>query len=390
MDPLEAAGAEARADARASAELSQPLDLPPLRRKEWHSFQPTLQRIRGVLHRLGQPQSALETILVGGTNGKGTVSCALARAWGSATGCFTSPHLIDVRERITIDGSLLSGAAWRRAYTELHKHVEDDELSYFEWLLVLAIHLFRSEGIRRAVFELGLGGRLDATNALDPRASLLCSVELDHCEWLGATREAIALEKIEIARRERPFIAPAYLAEWPSVMERMQAMGCHWHRVPLPRPTRYCHNLLTLQEACSVLGFAQPQGLPSLPGRRMELRPGLLVDGAHNPMGWQDLAAFIGERGLAPIRILAGLSEPRSPAEFLQIMRPVARSISVWPAGFDREIPASGWPSGWPFGVSVVEEPTWRGWLDEPLLVCGSLYLAGAFLRACGYQPSGW
>jgi dihydrofolate synthase/folylpolyglutamate synthase len=386
MDPHEGVAAHAEVCAKDQAEGSPQLDLPPLRRKEWHGFQPTLTRIQGVLRRLGHPERAVETILVGGTNGKGTVSCGLARAWGSGTGCFTSPHLIDVRERVTIDGTMLPVAAWQRAYDELHKKLEDNELSYFEWLLVLALHLFRAEGIQRAVFELGLGGRLDATNSLDPRASLLCSVELDHCEWLGHTREAIALEKIEIARAGRPFIAPAYLADWSSVVQRMHAMGCHWQPVPLPRPTRYHHNLLTLQKACAVLGFHQPEALPAMPGRRMELRPGLLLDGAHNPMGWQDLAAFIGERGMAPIRILAGLSEPRSPAQFLEIMRPVARSISVWPTGFDRELPGAAWPSE----VSVVDEVTWRGWLEEPLLVCGSLYLVGAFLRAFGYQPSGW
>ncbi|MCB1050259.1 MAG: hypothetical protein H6510_00495 [Acidobacteria bacterium] len=360
--------------------------VPPLAQTEWQRFHPSLDRVKRVLALLGHPEQHFQAILVGGTNGKGTITANVAQAWGAGTGSFTSPHLLDVRERIRIDGRWVEDPAWIAAYQTLSQVLKNDEASYFEWLFLLAVVMFDQIGIKKAVFEVGLGGRWDATNALEPYLSVITSVELDHCEYLGPTREKIALEKIEIARPDRIFVAPAYLAEWSEVTTRLKQIGCHWVPVQLPEPTEYEHNLLTLQAVCRTLGWPEPHTLQPILGRRTHLAPHIYLDGAHNPMGWHSLANWVRNQGLAPIRILAGLSQPRDPQIFLQTMRPVAQSISIWDCPFEKALPANAWPEG----TNYVTESEWRTWLEQPLLVCGSLYVLGAFLQKLNYQPSGW
>ena len=164
---------------------------------------PGLERVRALLLSLGNPERTFDTVLVGGTNGKGSCSSTLATILtrsGRRTGLFTSPHLTRFGERFLVDGAqlpdkdLLSGLAAVRPYAEELK------ATFFEIVTALACLLFARAGVEVAVMEVGLGGRFDATNALTPRLSVITGVALDHTDILGDTVEEIAADKAGIMR----------------------------------------------------------------------------------------------------------------------------------------------------------------------------------------------
>jgi len=358
---------------------SQPPNKPPLAvladLREWRSFAPGLERMRAALDALGEPHRAAAHAIVGGTNGKGTVAYNLALQAPKPCGLFVSPHVMDVRERITLAGEPFPDEAWRAAYAEILAAMGEPALSYFEWMLLLAACMFRRAGVRYAVYEVGLGGRLDAVNALDPQVSTLTNVSLDHVEILGDTVEKIALEKAAIARPGRPFVAPRSVWNIASVRRRLGEIGSD-NRIFDDAPG-YEAVRRPFDAALAALGWPPYAGeLKRLPGRRMRLGQGLWLDGAHNPAGWADLAVWIRREAGAPVRVLTALSQGRDPEVFLRIMQPVAHEVVVWRAGFERELPAEDWPAGTRF----VDDDGLPELLREPLLVCGSLYAVGRFL----------
>ena len=177
-----------------------------------------LPRVRAMLRRCGDPQQRFGSVIVAGTNGKGTVAsllAALLQASGRRTGLYTSPHLHSQRERIQIDGGILDKDTWADGIAFVHDVTRGFEgeglgpFSRFEALTVLAAHLFASEGVEVAVFEVGLGGRYDATNAWDHDAAILTPVALDHCAVLGRDLLSIAGEKLPVARPGRPLFTTA-------------------------------------------------------------------------------------------------------------------------------------------------------------------------------------
>jgi len=168
---------------------------------------PGLERTRALLARLGDPQGAFEAVLVAGTNGKGATVAhlsAMLRAEGRSVGRFVSPHLASPGERVAVDGRAMSDGAFEDAVAELLPHVEAVGATFFEALTALACVRFARAGVDVAVMEVGLGGRLDATNALEPVASAITSIALDHQAVLGTTLTAIAREKAGILRRSVP------------------------------------------------------------------------------------------------------------------------------------------------------------------------------------------
>lgn len=168
-----------------------------------------LERVRVVWERLGAPSVALQTIIVAGTNGKGsTVGFidALARAHGWRVGRYTSPHLQRFNERVVVQGTEVSDARLIAAFARVRAAQAETRLTYFEFTTLAALVIFAESALDLAVLEVGLGGRLDAVNLIDADVAVLTSVDLDHQDWLGHTREAIGFEKAGVFRRGKPAI----------------------------------------------------------------------------------------------------------------------------------------------------------------------------------------
>ncbi len=168
-----------------------------------------VSRVRACLHDLGDPHDVWPALHVGGTNGKGTVAAAwdsVLRAAGRTVGLYTSPHLCSVTERYRIAGRPVSRPRLAAVADELREDVERHGLTSFEAATVLAFEIFRRESVGVAVVEVGLGGRLDATNVLRPRLTAVTGVALDHAEFLGDSLEEIAHEKAGIAEAGVPFV----------------------------------------------------------------------------------------------------------------------------------------------------------------------------------------
>jgi dihydrofolate synthase/folylpolyglutamate synthase len=168
-----------------------------------------LDRVREVAQRLNLLPARYPSIIVGGTNGKGSTVAfltALCRAAGLRTGTYTSPHLRRYNERVAIDGQSVDDATLIRAFERIEQARGDTPLTFFEYGTLAAFVIFDEAAVGAAVIEVGLGGRLDATNIIDADVAVLCSVGLDHQDWLGPTVEDIGREKAGIFRERRPVI----------------------------------------------------------------------------------------------------------------------------------------------------------------------------------------
>ena len=168
-----------------------------------------LDRIKAVLAAMGLERPPYRIITVGGTNGKGSCVAILESIYleaGYRVGAFTSPHLWRFNERLRVDGRETSDDELIAVFTAIDAARGAVTLSYFEFSAVAAIAEFARQGVQIALLEVGLGGRLDAVNVLDPDASMIVSIDLDHQAWLGDTRDAVAHEKAGILRKARPAI----------------------------------------------------------------------------------------------------------------------------------------------------------------------------------------
>ncbi len=168
-----------------------------------------LDRVRDVATRLGLKKPARKVITVGGTNGKGSTVAfieAVARAAGWKVGAYTSPHLLAYNERVRIDGADAGDAELVAAFEAVEAARGSTLLTYFEYGTLAALWLFERSKLDLAILEVGLGGRLDATNLVDADVAVITTVDIDHQDWLGDDREAIGFEKAGIARAWRPLV----------------------------------------------------------------------------------------------------------------------------------------------------------------------------------------
>lgn len=178
-----------------------------------------LERVISTLERLGSPQRSFRSIHIAGTNGKGSVSrivYELLRAHGLSTGLFTSPHLVRFTERIVVDDSEIGEEEVIRLIEELKPYCE--ELTFFEYVTVMAFKYFEEKGVEYAVLETGLGGRLDATNVVVPEVSVITKIGFDHQEFLGNTLQEIAGEKAGIVKRGVPVVTASQEREAEEVI----------------------------------------------------------------------------------------------------------------------------------------------------------------------------
>jgi dihydrofolate synthase / folylpolyglutamate synthase len=169
-----------------------------------------LDRIRSAAGYIGNPQNAYPSIHVAGTNGKGS-TCAyiesILRAAGLTTGLFTSPHIVDFEERFRIDSVPVGESQWVSVYSDLREVINRYHLTFFEATMLMASVLFERRKVDCAIFETGLGGRLDATNILKPQVTVITNIAMDHVDYLGDTIEMVATEKLGIVKRNTPLVA---------------------------------------------------------------------------------------------------------------------------------------------------------------------------------------
>ncbi len=299
-----------------------------------------LDRVALVLDALGRPQERTPFVHVAGTNGKGS-TCAMIeaalRAAGRRTGLFTSPHLAEPTERIRIAGEQVSAGEFAALFDRVHRAVEgliaagtlETHTTYFETVTAMALVAFAEAACEMVVLEVGLGGRLDATNVVRPGLCVITPVDFDHEAWLGRSLEAIAGEKAGILKpgvpavmaRQRPEAAAviearaaelgiplARVADWRIEQVALSPTGSRFHlrgerEYTIECPLAGAHqvdNAATAALALDRLGLPAAdieRGIAAArwPGRleRISGRPEILVDGAHNPAGAAALAAHL-------------------------------------------------------------------------------------------------
>ncbi|ARP81469.1 bifunctional tetrahydrofolate synthase/dihydrofolate synthase [Bordetella genomosp. 8] len=298
-----------------------------------------LERVRQVQQRLGVELDCVK-IVVGGTNGKGS-TCAMLEAMllaaGFKTGLYTSPHLIDFNERVRVNGELASDADLIAQFQAVEAARGDISLTYFEFTTLAALRLFSRSRLDAVVLEVGLGGRLDAVNIVDADCAVVTSVDLDHMDWLGDTREKIGYEKAHIYRPGKPAICADPVPP-QSLLDHAAAIGAdlwlfgrdynysgdrqQWayggraqRRGALAYPAlRGANQLLNAAAALAVLEAlrdrlpvpqqAVRQGLlqATLPGRFQILpgQPTVILDVGHNPHAAAVLAQNLDNMGFHP------------------------------------------------------------------------------------------
>jgi dihydrofolate synthase / folylpolyglutamate synthase len=407
-----------------------------------------LATMRQLSAALANPHEAWTSVLVGGTNGKGSVVAMVAealRAAGHRTGSYTSPHLVRLEERIQVDGAPVTAEALDEAVLQVRSAVTalqraealDVHPTFFEVTTAAAFVLFRAARVDVAVLEVGLGGRFDATNVVTPRVAAITSVALDHEQQLGPTLEAIAFEKAGILKPSRPVVvgplAPGPRDVVGSVAASRGARvvdawdGCTATArreggltlLDLETPERRygtvtlalrgAHQVANAVVAVRVLEALDASGLPvpadavrrGLEGARWPARLDLvawrdgrqvLVDGAHNPAGAAALADYVASEWPDGLPVVFGAMQDKQLSAMIRELARVARPLVLTQApgrraaavGVLREAAAAA-------GVadSIVEPDIAsaldRAWaIGDPIAAAGSLYLAGRVLELAG------
>jgi dihydrofolate synthase/folylpolyglutamate synthase len=395
-----------------------------------------LEQIRALAAQLGHPDAAYRSIIVAGTNGKGSVAAMIERglrAAGYRTGRYTSPHLVDIEERFAIDGQQISAAQFDQVGARVREAARPlpDPPSFFEATTALALEVFRDERVDVAVLEVGLGGRLDATNVVTPVGVAITAIDVDHERYLGSTIEQIAGEKAGVIKAGSVVV----LAENPPAAERVvrdaatragaflvhatEGVSMSWDmeegraRLSLTTPRRayppltlalrgrhQVDNSVTavrLLEELSARGlFDVPEAAVADAVTRVEWPARLehvrwrghtvVIDGAHNPAGARALASYLSETYGRRVPMVIGIMRDKKIDQMIDTLAPVA-SYFVFTAASSgraaspaelaavarRVAPAVPYSES----VSPIDALDAAAAHGDPIVVAGSLYLAG-------------
>lgn len=363
-----------------------------LHRTPSHKFD--LDNMRVLLRALGHPERRFQSVLIAGTNGKGSTAATLAAITGAAgirTGLYTSPHLIRVNERMRINADEISDPEFSEIYDRVERQaqqlISSSELalhpSFFETLTAMAFEYFASSGVELAVLEVGMGGRLDATNVVHPAISVITDIDLDHQKFLGNTIAEIAREKAGIIRRNgvvvtlpqhpqandvignaileagargvnatryMPPVSPGVARETgnePGTGERnryrLEVMG---KQITVDSPLVGRHQLrnialaITAAEELNAFGFQitaahVERGIREThwPGRFQRIsagkdQPEIVLDVAHNPAGaWALRSALSQNYPDRPFTLVFGAMRDKSISEIADILFPLAEHV---------------------------------------------------------------
>jgi dihydrofolate synthase/folylpolyglutamate synthase len=367
------------------------------------------------------PGSGLETaapckvIHVAGTNGKGSVCAmieAIARGAGYRTGLFTSPHLISFRERILVNGEKISEDEVAGGLTEIRELIGswDPHPTFFEIATALALQHFQKTRCEILVLETGMGGRLDATNAVQSSVSVITPIDFDHEKWLGHSLGQIAREKAGIIKPRIPVVSAPQRAEAEVIIRqraeecdaRLQFVNDPWTKTRIA--LRGKHQKMNAALAFAALQATDIQvsddaiarGLSSVewPARFQIWNERIVIDGAHNPAGARILAqTWREEFGDERATILLAILRDKNAAEIVHALVPIAtkfvlpriRSERAMPPNVLVQVISSLTPS-LPYSItpSVAEAISAAQRTSERVLITGSLHFAGealAFLR---------
>lgn len=409
-----------------------------------HRIRLDLEPMRQLLEMFGRPDRKLTSVIVGGTNGKGS-TCAYLTAIGLEAGLrvgtFTSPHLESVTERIAMNGNPIEKNFFAQLATDTEQRLRNADfpsVTYFEFLTLLAVRVFVEQRTELAIFEVGLGGRLDTTNALERAVTILTPIALDHTEILGSTIEKIAAEKGAILRQGIPAVtgkqpknALAVLREFAKQVDaKLQIADLDYSVAGTPEDFRYENNNERMDHlavrlrgdhqmdnaACAIAALrnvsngrftfsdrAIRQGLlnASAPARleRWISKEGqeIWLDVAHNPDAARTIAHYFELHYLSPVDIVLGMLKDKDWRSVVDILTPIAGSFT-----FCR--PAS--PRAWDLTEVQEDAPTSIPWsvrrdpldalsfaLDrsDRVLCTGSFYILGAIraeLPKRNFEPS--
>ncbi len=398
-----------------------------------------LTRVERLLAALGHPERRLPPVVhVAGTNGKGsTLAMIRAGLEGAGMRChaYTSPHLARFHERIRIAGELIPEEALMAVLEECEAANDGAPITYFEITTVAAILAFARAPADWTLLEVGLGGRLDATNVVDrPAICAITPVSLDHQQFLGATVAEIAGEKAGILKRGVPCVVAPQEDAAMEVIERhaarlgapLLAHGQHWHAweerrrlvfqdegglLDLPLPVlpgpHQIDNAGTAIAALRALGAGDPEAATARatwPARMQRLRRGPLVeaaagcelwlDGGHNPAAGAALAATLRAMPPRPTHLICGMLNTKDPAGYLRHLGGIAASCTaVAIPGEGATLPAeataaaaraAALPAEVAPGIEAAIRAIAARAPSARILICGSLYLAGHVLRANG------
>jgi dihydrofolate synthase / folylpolyglutamate synthase len=387
---------------------------------------------------LGDPQKKLRFIHLAGTNGKGSTAAfceSCLRAAGHRAGLYTSPHLVGVRERIQVDRRLISEADFAEGMTVVRRAVDgqrDRDATFFELMTALALWYFGREKVDWVVWETGLGGRLDATNIVQPEICIIANIGLDHQQYLGESLRDIAAEKAGIMKHQAPVVSAVESGEAADVIrECAKARGCALtlvHRdgavenlglrgnkqIARIEGREFALGLIGPHQvsnaACAVAAMRQfkipeaavARGLEGTvwPGRFEILseKPLVVLDGAHNPAGIAMLVetwrAFLAARygwsareADARARLVFASVADKDISEMARLLRPLAREVSLVRLAHERGAePAllapsfAGLPSACYDSVSAVWRDLASADPETATLITGSLFLVGEML----------
>lgn len=345
-----------------------------------------LRNITRILREIGNPHRQFQSIHIAGTNGKGSSAAiieSVLRSAGYKTGLFTSPHLFDFSERIRVNGVPIPRRSVSRGVEILKPYIERFRCTFFEAATALSFQHFLNEGVEVAIVEVGMGGRLDATNVLSPLCTIITDIDHDHTEYLGHTLKRIAREKAAVIKRGGRVITSV---TDPDILEVLQTI-CRKNEATCYPTGEHCkirakeltsegslvdlqtpyhsyrgltfsmlgrHQLRNLNAAILALDLLSENGLnirskniregvasAVWPGRLQVLGkdPLFIVDGAHNPAGMQTLVKALGELfTFEDLVLIIGVMADKQYKEMIQSIVPLASKTIVTKPKMDRAL----------------------------------------------------